>query len=141
MNWQELSTTSHYQTAVAVEQRLRHGDVQEAAKGLEELIDALARSEKRALKSQLARLMLHVLKWKLQPEKRTRSWLASIHNARQEIADIQEETASLTRSVIDRMWDKCLLTAKRDAEGEMDTQLPDVTLSWEQVFETEYGEE
>jgi len=37
MNWQELSATSHYQTAVAVEQALQNGDVPEASAGIQEL--------------------------------------------------------------------------------------------------------
>jgi hypothetical protein len=48
MNWQELSTTSHYQTAVAVKEKLLEGDIEEATHGIEELIEALGRSEKRA---------------------------------------------------------------------------------------------
>jgi hypothetical protein len=140
MNWQELSTTSPYQTAVAVEQELKHGNLQEAATGMKELIDALARSEKRALKSQLIRLMLHVLKWQLQPGQRSRGWLASIYNARAEIADIQEETPSLSRAVIEAMWDKCFQPAKREAEAEIDRDVPVAELSWEDVFVREYQE-
>ena len=58
MNWQTLSSDSHYKTAVAIRSELELGHVAEAAKGIEELIEALSRSEKRALKSQLVRLML-----------------------------------------------------------------------------------
>ncbi len=138
MNWQRLSSTSHYQTAVAVQHELREGHLDEANAGIEELIDALARSEKRALKSQLVRLMLHVLKWKEQPEQRTRSWSATIANAREEIAEIQEETPSLNRAVIKQMWDKCVQAAKRAAEGEMNRKVSVRTLSWKDVFETTY---
>ncbi len=106
--------------------------------GIEELIDALARSEKRALKSQLVRLMVHVLKWKEQPEQRTRSWSASIGNTREEIADIQEETPSLNRAAIKQIWDKCFQTAKRAAEGEMDQKVALRTLTWKDVFEAVY---
>ncbi|MBI1925463.1 DUF29 family protein [Candidatus Poribacteria bacterium] len=77
MNWQELSVTSHYQTAVAVANELQGGNIQEAAAGIKELIDALARSEKRALKSQLIRLMIYVIKWKSQPERQSLSWAAT----------------------------------------------------------------
>jgi hypothetical protein len=42
-DWQELATTSHYQTAVAVRNALREGNVDDATTGLEELIDALSR--------------------------------------------------------------------------------------------------
>jgi hypothetical protein len=71
MDWQELSSTSHYQTAMAIKQALQRGNVQEAITGIEELIEALSRSDKRALKSQLIRLMMHIIKWKSQPKKRS----------------------------------------------------------------------
>lgn len=129
---------SHYKTAVAIKDALKVGDVQDAVAGIEELIDALSRSERRALKSQLVRLMLHVIKWKSQPEKRSFSWVASIKNARDEMLDIQEETPSLTHEVIERMWDKCFATAKRDAQGEMNQKTDIEELSWKEVFEDEY---
>lgn len=141
MNWQELSSTSHYQTAAAVQQALQEGNIPEATTGIQELIDALARSEKRALRSQLTRLMAHVIKWKSQPERRSRSWIATIYGAREEIADIQEEVPSLTKDVILEMWDRCLRLGKREAEGEIDQKLPVSGLTWEEVFEEQYGDE
>jgi hypothetical protein len=39
MGWQELSTSSHYQTAVAIEQELQKGNIQEATAGVKELIE------------------------------------------------------------------------------------------------------
>jgi hypothetical protein len=138
MKWQELATTSHYQTAVAVEEALDRGEIADAKVGLQELIDALARAEKRALRSQLIRLMMHVIKWKTQPERRSRSWRASINSARREIEEIQEDTPSLTRAVIKAMWDKCFEAAKEDAEGEMNKEPSIEKLTWAQVFEHEY---
>src|SRR5437868_1003968 len=114
MKWQELSTTSHYQTAVAVEEALDRGDVADAKLGIQELIDALARAERRALRSQLVRLMMHIIKWKTQPERRSTSWCVSILSARREIEEIQEETPSLHRSVINGLWDKCFQAAKKE---------------------------
>ena len=90
MDWQELSATSHYQTALEIEDELEKGNIQEASVGLKELIEALGRSEKRALKSHLTRLMAHIIKWKTQSEKQSRSCVATIYNARDEIRDIQE---------------------------------------------------
>src|SRR4051794_1443842 len=119
VDWQELAASSHYQTAVAVEDALEHGNIEEAKVGIEELIEALSRSEKRALRSQLIRLMTHVIKWKSQPLKRSRSWRVTIISARSEIADIQEETPSLTRNMIQAMWDNCLELAIMQAEVEM----------------------
>jgi len=62
MNWQDLSSTSHYKTALSVKHELDAGNLAEASLGIDELIQALSRSEKRALKSQLVRLMLHIIK-------------------------------------------------------------------------------
>ena len=86
-------------------------------------------------------MMVQVIKWQSQPERRSRGWIASIYNARDEIVDIQEETPSLTDSVILEMWDKCLRSAKREAEGEINQKLPVSKLSWEEVFEDQYGDE
>ena len=131
---------SHYQTAVAVEHELQEGNVREAVAGIQELIDALARSDKRALKSQLIRLMAHIIKWKEQPQRGTRSWAATIHHAREEIADIRSDVPSLNRSVILEMWDRCLLAAKREAEAELNRKSAVDDLSWQEVFEDSYGE-
>jgi hypothetical protein len=138
MNWQVLSSDSHFKTAVAIRSKLEMGHVAEATKGIEELIEALSRSEKRALKSQLVRLMLHIIKWQSQPEKRSRSWVASIKNARDEMADIQDETPSLNNAVIESLWDKAFIIAKRDAEAEMGKKSEVQSVSWEEAFEDEY---
>jgi hypothetical protein len=116
-DWQQLAVASHYQTAVAVENALRRGDTIEAAAGIQELIDALARSEKRALRSQLTRLMVYIIKWKSQPKNRSRSWRASIGNARLEIAEIQEETPSLDRQVIQQLWGRCFACCPSASRG------------------------
>lgn len=139
MNWQELSATSHYKTALAIHHELHQGNSQEADKGIMELIDALSRSEKRALKSQLTRLMKHIIKWKTQPDYRSRSWVATIHNARVEITDIQEETPSLNNEVIKKLWNDCLALAIVEAEDEMRQETKIDTLSWEEVFESGYS--
>jgi hypothetical protein len=138
MNWREQAVSSHYQTAVAIRDELRQGHVEEAALGIEELIDALSRSERRALRSQLIRLMKHVLKWQAQPDQRSRSWVGSIRSARREIRDIQEETPSLTDDVIRTMWASCLAAARDEAEIEMNQETGVQSLSWQDVFETDY---
>jgi hypothetical protein len=138
MNWEPLATSSHYKTAVAVKAEIEHGNMAEALHGLQELIEALSRSEKRALKSQLVRLMLHLIKRKTQPERRSLSWIASIADARDEIVDIQEETPSLTDSVVESLWGKAFAIAKRDVEAEMGKESAVVELSWKEVFADKY---
>jgi hypothetical protein len=137
-DWQTLSSQSPYKTAMAIKQALQEGHSAEAITGLQELIDALSRSDKRALKSQLVRLMVHVIKWHTQPERRSLRWVASINDARDEIQDLQEETPSLSNEVIQSLWDKCFTIAKRDAEAEMNKTAAIGTLTWSAAFEDEY---
>lgn len=139
MNWQDLAAESHYLTAIEIERALLAARYDVAEAGARELIEALGRSEKRALKSQLICLMAHVIKWKAQPERRSYGWVATIYNAREEITDIEAETPSLTSDVIEAMWDNCLRAALREAEGEMNQKTTSSSLSWQEVFEDEYG--
>ncbi len=60
-DWELLALTDHYHTAVAIRDALREEDVQDATQGLEELIDALSRSEERALESRLIRFIQHII--------------------------------------------------------------------------------
>lgn len=138
MNWQELTTESHYRAAVEIKHALQEGDVPAATTGIEELINALGRSERRALKGHLTRLMVHVIKWQAQPQRRSRSWAATIYNARDEIRDIQAETPSLTDDVLQALWGSCFRAAKREAEGDMNQAATVTGLSWHQVFEDDY---
>jgi hypothetical protein len=136
--WQELAFNSHYQTAVAVKEALAQGELSAATEGIEELIDALNRSEKRALKSHLVRLMAHIMKWYAQPDKRSRSWAFTIRHARREIGESREETPSITREAIEGMWEKSLEAARDEAEEQMGEPPAAKTLTWEQVFDEPY---
>jgi Domain of unknown function DUF29 len=63
----------------------------------EELED-MGKSERRALRSQLARLLGHLLKWSYQPEARRlseHSWRATIEHARVTVRELVEENPSL----------------------------------------------
>jgi hypothetical protein len=137
MNWHELATTSHYQTAVAIKQALCQGNVEEAITGVEELIEALSRSDKRALRSQLIRLMAHIIKWKTQVERRSHSWTATIENARIEIEELLELEPSLAPAVPE-LLKELFGKAKRSAEKEMGRKTSIVALSWKEVFEADY---
>ena len=110
----------------------------EAYSLLESLEESMGRSEKRGVSSQLTRLMLHVIKWKCQPEKRSASWVISIRSARREIAESQREMSSLNREFLNSIWDKCFAAAKQDARDEMGKKTEITALSWEEVFEQNY---
>lgn len=61
---------------------------------IEEIAD-LGKSERRAIASQLTRLLLHLLKWQYQPQRRSDSWLDSITDARTQIELTIEDSPSL----------------------------------------------
>jgi hypothetical protein len=60
-----------------------------------EEVENLGKSEKRAISSQLTRLLLHLLKWQFQPQRRSDSWLDSITDARTQIELALEDSPSL----------------------------------------------
>ena len=137
-DWEWLAAGSEYQTAIAIGQLLQEGKLMEASDGLYALIESMGKSKRLALRSQLSRLMSHIIKWKCQPERRSRSWVLTIFDARQEIEEIQEEVPSLNRDVIESVWDKCFTKAVKQAEIEMGKDCELTALSWEEVFEEEY---
>ena len=58
-------------------------------------VEDLGKSERRAIASQLTRLLLHLLKWQCQPQRRSDSWLDSITDARTQIELAIEDSPSL----------------------------------------------
>ncbi|MEH2325372.1 MAG: DUF29 domain-containing protein [Nostoc sp.] len=50
-----------------------------------EEVEGLRKSERRDIASQLTRLLLHLLKWQYQPQRRSDSWLDSITDSRTQI--------------------------------------------------------
>jgi hypothetical protein len=63
---------------------------------LAEELDAMGRAERRALASQLERLMAHLLKWQYQPDRRSKSWQRSICDSRTQIDRLLDDSPSLT---------------------------------------------
>lgn len=138
-DWEWLAVCSHYQTAVAVRKFLQEGKSVEAGNGLDSLIAAMGRTEKRAVQSQLTRLMSHIIRWKCQPQHRSSSWAITILSARNEIEDSQEEVPSINGDFIELIWDKCFKKAMKEAVIEMGKKCELTSLSWEEVFEEEYN--
>lgn len=137
-DWKMMAINSHFQTAEAAQTLLQQGQTEEAKAAPYELVDAMSSSERQALKSQLTRLMMLIIKWKTQPNKSSRSWLVSILDARDEIEESQEEMPSLNREFIESLWDQSFIKAKRKAEAEMNCKSSVSSLTWQEVFEDEY---
>jgi hypothetical protein len=66
---------------------------------LAEEIGDLSNRERDAIESHLETLVLHLLKWRYQPDRRTRSWEATIKVARRNIAKLLRRSPSLRRDL------------------------------------------
>ena len=90
---------------------LREGCVAEAdLENIAEEIESMGKAEKREFVGCLTVLMLHLLKWRHQPSGRGSSWRLSIADARDEIADLLEDSPSLKANL-----DSAMASAYRDA--------------------------
>jgi hypothetical protein len=57
---------------------------------LSEFLSDMARNDRRKVLSRLERLLEHLLKWRYQPERRSRSWERTIIEQRRRLADLFE---------------------------------------------------
>ncbi len=60
-----------------------------------EEIESMGKNERRELKSRLVILIMHLLKWQIQPERQSNSWRATIEAQRFLIAELLEDSPSL----------------------------------------------
>ena len=69
-----------------------------------EEIEDVGKSEQRELASRMAVLLVHLLKWQRQPERRGSSWEATIRHQRERVVRRLERTPSLKSSLTDPDW-------------------------------------
>lgn len=75
---------------------LREGRWQEVdVEHLIEEVEDLGKSERRCITSQMARVLLHLLKWQYRRQRRSDSWLDSIADARLQITLAIQDSPSL----------------------------------------------
>ena len=104
---------------------LRQGKLAQIdANHLAEEIESIGKTEKRELLSRLTVLLLHLLKWRFQPERRGTSWEVKIKVQRRDIerrlSDNPSLTALLTPLLEDAYGDAALL-------AQAETRLPPAT--------------
>jgi hypothetical protein len=73
--------------------RLDEVDLEQVAEEIQDLADI----KKVAVRSQLRRMLMHLVKMRIQPERAGMSWRRSIASARAEIEDLMEDSPSLRR--------------------------------------------
>jgi hypothetical protein len=75
--------------------RFAEVDIQQLAEELQDM----GKSAKRELWSRLTIILLHLLKWQQQPEKRSRSWRSTVDDQRTEIRRLCGQSPSLRRDL------------------------------------------
>jgi hypothetical protein len=83
---------------------------------IEEFED-MRRRERRSLKSNLIVVLLHLLKWQYQPERRSGSWESSIIEHRRRIKKALKESPSLN-SYLEKIFAECYAEAVKQAKAE-----------------------
>jgi hypothetical protein len=139
VDWELLAMESPLAAALQIREALQADDGMNALRGLEELIDALSRSEDRELRHRMEILMAHILKWKTQPPG-TKSWRLTINEQRRQIAELRQDSPRFTESYIRERWPRYLQGALAKATDEMDHAPVIDTLSWGEVFDNLYDE-
>lgn len=103
--------------------RARRGDIESLdLENIAEELDGMARSDRREIRNRLTVLLVHLLKHKFQPARRSRGWRATIAEQRQRITAVIEDSPSLApfpASILVR----CYVDARTQAA--LETGLPE----------------
>ena len=107
---------------------------------IEEIKD-MGRSEKNALESNLIVLLMHLLKWKYQPEKQSGSWRRSIREHRRRILKAFKNSPSFKR-YLEVVFDESYQEARKQAADEtgrsLNTFPKNCPFKIEEIIDSEY---
>ena len=117
---QDFFAWTNSQAALLRSGRLAQADIEHIA----EEIEGMGKSELRELENRLAVLLLHLLKWQFQPQRRGRSWELTIREQRRKLRRHIDQNPSL-RSRLDQAMDDAYGDAILAAARE--TDLPEET--------------
>jgi hypothetical protein len=125
---QDFHAWTQEQAALLRAGRLAEADIDHLA----EEIDSMGRTERRELVNRLVVLLLHLLKWQVQPGRRGNSWRLSVKEQRLRLAAHLEDNPSLKAGLdaaIARAWRLARIEAERE------TGLPESTFPAECPFD------
>ena len=108
---------------------LRDGELSEIdAINLAEEIDSVGRSDRREIRNRLIVLLVHLLKWRFQPERRSPSWSDTIQEQRLSIDSVLADSPSLRpffAEVLAETYGRARSKAGRETRMELSTFPPD----------------
>ena len=99
--------------------RARRGETDDLdLENIAEELEGMARSDRREIRNRLAVLLTHLLKCTAHPKKPSSSWLGTIAEQRDGIADLIEDSPSL-RDYPAEILERCYPQARRNAARQM----------------------
>lgn len=119
-----------HQAALLRENRLDELDREH----LIEELEAMSGKDRRELRSRLAVILIHLLKCRFQPERKTSSWIATLGEQRDQVAHLLEQSPSLKASLDQYISDAYSSALKRTA---LETGLPHSNFPLENPFSPE----
>ncbi len=121
---------------------LKRGQLQDIdLENLIEELEAMGRSEKRALESRLIVLLTHLLKWQYQPARRGKSWELTIKGQRANCLDVLEDNPSLKNKLGElfvRAYNRAKIEAAKETGLDEDHFPTECPYSITQLFDNNY---
>jgi len=123
-------------------QLLRNGEFDKLdVENLVEEIESMGRSDKRSVKSNLEIVLVHLLKYKYQPERRSNSWRLTLFEHRDRLEAEFLDSPSL-RPYLPSVFEDCYHSARKKASIEtglpIETFPPDSPFTSEQTLNEDY---
>lgn len=126
-------------------EKLRRGRLSEVStEDLIEELEGMSKSERRALKSRLTVLLMHLLKWRYQPQRRGKSWRLTIKGQRVNISQLLKDSPSLKSQLSTigiEAYESAVIDAARETDLDEDSfpsAFEDTGWRWEQVLDREF---
>lgn len=108
-----------------------------------EEVESMGRQERNEMRSHLIVLLLHLLKWGLQPQRRSRSWMLTILEQRREAERQLEENPSLRPDLNDIVADAykiARLRAARETRLSLKRFPEESPFTWERAMTEPVGD-
>ncbi len=131
-----------YSWAIHNAKLLRQGKLSEVdIANVAEEIESMGKRERRELINRFAILIAHLLKWRYQPVRRSKSWECTIKEQRFELTDLLDESPSLKHEIEEQLshaYKKALLITEKETGFELKTFPKSCPFSLKQVLNQKY---
>jgi hypothetical protein len=111
------------------------------ADNIAEELETMGRSEKRELVSRLSVLIAHLLKWRHQAARRSRSWKNTVATQRLDIKELLEDSPSLSYELeepLARAYSKAVLLAEQETGIDRKMFPACCPFSWQELLDEDF---